>query len=82
MSNRIFKGSLLATTMIAGLAIANPAFAQDAAQQPGTQTAPEDETSGPDPDAPPSDNAWTQDCNQRLRRGQSTPPESLLRYSG
>ena len=34
MSNRTYLGRLLATTVIAGLAVANPAYAQDATNQP------------------------------------------------
>ncbi|HUE79811.1 MAG TPA: TonB-dependent receptor [Sphingomicrobium sp.] len=71
MSNRIFKGSLLATTVIAGLVIANPAYAQDASNLPGTQTAPEDETSGPDPDAPASEQA-------PLQQEVDTPQEIIV----
>ena len=71
MSNRFLKGSLLATTVIAGLAIANPAYAQDAANQPGTQTAPEDETTGPDPDAPASEQA-------PLQQEANTPQEIIV----
>jgi iron complex outermembrane recepter protein len=54
MSNRFYKRSLLATTVIAGLAMSNPAIAQVAAE---TQTAPTDETAEPDPDAPSSEQA-------------------------
>jgi iron complex outermembrane receptor protein len=50
MSNRFFKGSLLTTTVIAGMAFAGPAYAQDASNQPGTQTSPATTTTGaPDP---------------------------------
>ena len=38
-----FKGSLLATTLLAGVAVSGPAFAQDAAQP-----APADQATAPD----------------------------------
>src|SRR5688572_16893931 len=44
MSNRFNRASLLATTMIAGLAFANPAFAQDA--PPAEETATDDQAPG------------------------------------
>ena len=49
MTTRIFKGSLLATTVIAGFAVANPALAQSTdpqgpSQDPNVQAAPTDQT--------------------------------------
>ncbi|MEO6359082.1 MAG: TonB-dependent receptor [Sphingomicrobium sp.] len=38
MSNRFYKGGLLATTVIASMAFAAPAFAQDATNTPGAQS--------------------------------------------
>ena len=56
MSNRTLKPSLLATTIIAGMAMATPAFAQDATTAapppPGTQpeqATPPTDSSGPNP---------------------------------
>jgi iron complex outermembrane receptor protein len=50
MSNRYFKGGLLASTVIAGMVFAGPASAQDASNQPNTQSSPPTTTSGaPDP---------------------------------
>ncbi|MFL6733476.1 MAG: TonB-dependent receptor plug domain-containing protein, partial [Sphingomicrobium sp.] len=46
MSNRIFKGGLLATTVIAGMTLAMPAYAQDATN------APDEPTSAPSPTTP------------------------------
>lgn len=38
MSNRFYKSGLLATTMIAGMALGAPAYAQDATNTPGAQS--------------------------------------------
>ena len=53
MSKSTFKGSLLATTIIAGVSLATPAFAQDPPQTPAPVT-PTD-TQGVTPPAAPSD---------------------------
>ena len=44
MSNRFYRASLLATTVIAGMAYASPAFAQDA--PPAENTATDDQAPG------------------------------------
>ena len=57
MSNFNLKGTLLATTVIAGMAVATPAYAQDATNQPGpvtkpgpsTQTSTPTDSTAPDP---------------------------------
>ncbi len=43
MSNKFFKASLLATTVIAGMAYAAPAFAQDAEAQPAPDVQPQEQ---------------------------------------
>src|SRR6476659_3442734 len=49
MSKSHFKGSLFATTIIAGMAIAAPAYGQAAAPPPSGQTTPPEDSSGPNP---------------------------------
>ena len=79
MSNRTYVARLLATTVIAGLAAANPAFAQDASTQPNTQTAPPTETSGPDPDAPSEEQIPTANTNSGEDAGDIVVTGTLLR---
>jgi len=57
MSKFALKGSLLATTIIAGVAFAGPAYAQDATNQPappgtGQQTSPNEASPAPNPGTP------------------------------
>jgi outer membrane receptor protein involved in Fe transport len=49
-----FKGSLLATTLLAGVAISDPAFAQDAAQAPADQAPAPDVAAQTPPPAEPT----------------------------
>jgi len=78
MSKSHFKGSLFATTIIAGMAFAAPAYAQDAATLPGGQTTPPSETTGPNPGTP-AQQAPVQQTNKGSASEEIVITGSLLR---
>ena len=77
MSKFTLKGSLLTSTVIAGIAISVPAYAQDATNQPPTPASPAPQTSsptktngGPNPGTPdktgPNENANPGSANEEI----------------
>ena len=54
MSNRFYRASLLATTVIAGMAYASPAFAQDAPPPPPPEETATDDQAPASPPRKPS----------------------------
>lgn len=80
MSNFTLKGSLLATTVIAGMTIAVPAYAQDASNQPGTQTSPPTTTTGaPDPEKTEEEVTPVANANEGSTQEEIVVTGSLIR---